>query len=179
MKHAAGWPTEEAAKKSKKYRAGGKLTQRCRLASCAAAPWHLAAAARAARGRHATTSSRRESFPPRVCRLVDDRDTQLDGRRRCLRCPATTRLQRHHRRIKGMGGDTRPCTDCPCNAVTLCQACHAWAHANRAEAELLGLIVPASTAAPGLHPVTAQWNGAEVIQFPTCDGRWIPEGAAA
>jgi hypothetical protein len=48
-----------------------------------------------------------ESFPRAVCRLVDRRETRLYGIRCCIHCGTSHGLHRHHRRIKGGGGDPR------------------------------------------------------------------------
>lgn len=128
-----------------------------------------------------TTQSRPESFPRKVCRLIDRRDSQPDGIRRCVRC-GTSRgpFHRHHRRVKGMGGDTRPCTDCLCNSVTLCWLCHSFAHAHPEVAKEDGFIIPSSATEPGLFPVLvfeADESGA--MAYATCDGRWVGEAPAA
>lgn len=43
----------------------------------------------------------------------------------------------HHRKLRSQGGD-----DVHENSLCLCTYCHAWAHANPADARGLGLIVP-------------------------------------
>lgn len=93
------------------------------------------------------------SAPSRkVCALVDER-----ARECCERCGVhAANGSRHHRRAKGMGGDTRPDTNLPANLVLLCGSgttgCHGWVHGNPKAAQLLGLIIP-SWADPLAEPV--------------------------
>ncbi|MFI9591254.1 hypothetical protein [Nonomuraea sp. NPDC052265] len=56
----------------------------------------------------------------------------------CGRRPAT---QQHHRDPRGMGGDPRTITNCPCNGLDLDDACHAWIEANRTIARKAGLLL--------------------------------------
>ena len=87
---------------------------------------------------------RKDTTPPKVRKLTRKRDGQ------CARCPAVTGLQLHHRRGKGIGGDPRPHTECTCNTITLCAACHEWAHGEgRTEAEAAGYIVSRFELFPG------------------------------
>lgn len=67
---------------------------------------------------------------------------------RCERCgirPYAGSL--HHRRPRGMGGDSRLETNLPANLLLLCGSgvtgCHGWIEDNRIEAKRLGLLVPA------------------------------------
>jgi 5-methylcytosine-specific restriction endonuclease McrA len=93
----------------------------------------------------AKRAARKDTTPPRVRKLTGKRDG-----RQCARCPAVTALHLHHRRGKGNGGDPRPHTECTCNAILLCQACHAWAHGKgRLEAEAAGYIVSRFELFPG------------------------------
>ena len=121
-----------------------------------------------------------ESFP----RLIRLAAIERDGGH-CLRCGDDRCLDVHHRRIKGMGGDPRPHTDCLCNAATLCHfACHlGWAHRERTEAEAEGFVVPNSTLLPGSVSVMVHGaGGGGSALFPTCTGMWVsnaPKGVAA
>ena len=126
-----------------------------------------------------TTSGRAESFPPLVAALIDIRD------RWCVKCGSPSDLHRHHRRIKGIGGDSRPHTDCACNGILLCLGHHEWAHSGkgRREAEAEGLIIPRSETAPWRHPLMVHTAaGSGFTGWPACDGRYLyeaPEGAVA
>ena len=127
-----------------------------------------------------TASGRHESFPPAVAALIDARDPW------CIHCGTPFGLQRHHRRIKGVGGDTRPHTGCACNGVRICLACHDWAHSGkgRSEAEDEGLIIPRATVQPWTLAVLVHLEddtGGQ-LKYPSCDGRWldyVPERGAA
>jgi hypothetical protein len=116
-----------------------------------------------------------------VAALIDARDQW------CVKCGSPYDLHRHHRRIKGQGGDSRPHTDCPCNAVVLCLAHHAWVHSGdgRREAEAEGFIIPRSETRPWMRPVmvrTEEESDSGFTAWPTCDGAYLteaPEGAEA
>jgi hypothetical protein len=115
------------------------------------------------------------TIPPRVRRQVDRRDS-TGGARLCIHCGSRRDLHRHHRRIKGIGGDSRVHTDCACNIVTLCAESHHWAHVlNRPQAVTEGLIIPASAAEPWLWPVMVRGGG---MAWPACTGRYIYEAPA-
>ena len=113
------------------------------------------------------------SFPPAVTALLAARDSW------CIHCGSPSGLQCHHRRIKGHGGDSRPHTDCACNGVRICLACHDWAHSGkgRREAEAEGLIVPRATLEPWTLAVLLHLEDDRggMRKFPTCDGRWADE----
>ena len=132
----------------------------------------------AATGKARTASGRAESFPPAVAALIDARDQW------CVKCGSPYDLHRHHRRIKGIGGDPRPHTDCSCNGVLLCLEHHEWAHSGkgRLEAEAEGLIIPRSETAPWRQGVMVHTAAdSEFTGYPTCDGNWVfkaPAGAA-
>lgn len=51
---------------------------------------------------------------------------------------------------------------CPCNLVTLCRTCHAWAHANPDEAGAQGYIVSQWSESPGFVRVKAWWGWVEM-----------------
>ena len=134
----------------------------------------------AARKGGAGSSARAESFPPDVAALIDARDPW------CIRCGSPHDLHRHHRRIKGIGGDSRPHTDCACNAVRICARCHEWAHLEgRREAEARGLIISRAETAPWRHALmvrTEAETDSGFTAYPTCSGGWVfdsPEGAVA
>jgi hypothetical protein len=112
------------------------------------------------------------TIPAKVCKQVDKRDG-----RRCVKCGSGRNLHRHHRRIKGQGGDARKCTDCACNLVILCWECHLWVHSSngRREAEAEGLIIPRSTSEPGRISVLVHTEDGGLTRFPGCDGEYHDE----
>ena len=118
---------------------------------------------------------RKDTIPPEVRCQVDVRDS-VDGVRHCVLCGlANVTLHRHHRRLKGIGGDTRGHANCPCNIVTLCSGCHYWAHViGRYDAEAEGFIVSGAEVFPGSVSVlvhsTGDLSGSEA--WPTCSGEW-------
>jgi hypothetical protein len=118
-------------------------------------------------------------FPQRVAALLDARDSW------CAFCGTPFNLHRHHRRLKGAGGDPRPHAQCSCNGVLLCAAHHAWIHdtaEGRREAEHDGLIIPRSTLEPWTVGVLVRTADGGLLQYPGCDGLWhdaAPMGAAA
>src|SRR4051812_16844247 len=87
--------------------------------------------------------------PQRVKRLVQTRATDDDGQLRCERCgrllDGWDGVSYHHRRVKGMGGDSRPDTNEAANILLLCGSgttgCHGWAHRATAEARAQGWLV--------------------------------------
>jgi hypothetical protein len=111
-----------------------------------------------------------ETFPPAVAALIDARDPW------CVHCGSPDNLHRHHRRIKGIGGDPREHTHCACDGLRLCSACHEWAHTTgRREAEAEGLIIPRATLEPWTVSVLVHLADGGVRKFPTCDGRWVDD----
>ena len=118
--------------------------------------------------RVSASSGRRESFPRAVAALIDARDPW------CVHCGSPRDLQRHHRRIKGQGGDPRPHTDCACNGVRICLACHDWAHSGngRAEAEAEGLIIPRATTEPWTESVLVHTPDGGMTRWAWCDGMY-------
>jgi len=100
----------------------------------------------------------------------------------CVHCGSPHGLHVHHRRVKGIGGDPRPHTDCCCNCVLLCWLCHDWAHTTgRAEAEEEGLIIPAAETRPWLMAVLVHTESDGFTAWPKCAGQWTmqaPGGAA-
>ena len=144
----------------------------------------------APKGKHRAGStmpaSAPETFSPAVCALVDARDGDDSGAvlvRLCQRCGSTRNLHRHHRRLKQKGGSSnRPHTHCPCNAVTVCLACHDEIHdqASRREMEAEGWIVSQAVDEPGAVGVmrfAAAEGGA--TQWPSCSGAWLETAAEA
>lgn len=132
----------------------------------------------AATRRSLQTSGRGESFPPAVAALIDARDPW------CIHCGSPDDLQRHHRRIRGIGGDGRDHTHCACAGVRLCARCHlGWAHGEgRSEAEAEGIIIPRSELYPWRRPLLVHTQDGGFTAWPTCDGRYVtemPEGALA
>ncbi len=161
--------TEDEAQRSKLVLAGTHQPAQCK-AGCFG--WH--AKPKPAPALH------EESFPAAVALQIDTRDSQPDDIDHCVHCGTTRGLHRHHRRIKGMGGDPRAHTDCSCNGVTACWACHSWAHSYPREAAAEGLIVPGATVEPGTIAVLVhgQDDAEGVLAYPTCDGRWVTEAPA-
>lgn len=137
------YASAEAARVSKLGRTNPALVPE----RCACGGWHLRAARKPVT--RAKARGRKDTIPPKVRKLVYDRDGGA-----CVQCGSTRDLHEHHRRIKGHGGDPRPHTDCPCNIVLVCAAHHEEAHrGSRAEAEATGLIVKRSVLFPGSVPV--------------------------
>lgn len=118
----------------------------------------------------------RDTIPPRVRRLVDARDSVDGVRLSVLTGMPATRPHRHHRRGKGMGGDTRAHVDCPCNIVTLDEGDHYWCHVlGRIDAEAEGFIVSGAEIFPGAVSVLVHSEGdtSGTEAWPTCDGEWV------
>jgi hypothetical protein len=125
----------------------------------------------AATKRAGSVTGRPHGFPKAVADLLDARDPW------CVYCGSPRDLQRHHRRLKGIGGDGRDHTQCACNGVRLCADHHAWAHsgAGRKEAEAEGLIIVRATLEPFRESVTVhlEADGGGLLKYPSCDGRWL------
>ena len=120
----------------------------------------------------------KDTIPASVRRIVTERDMGL-----CVHCGQPA-VHIHHRRIKGLGGDTRAHSDCPCALVSVCLEGHELAHHDRFLALAEGLIVPRATPLPGLLPVLVHGyeDGSGVRAWPTCDGEWLtyePDGGSA
>jgi hypothetical protein len=165
------YATEEEALRSKAgQRPGAEVT------SCRCGKVHLAfpAAPRADGKPRASVSG--NTIPGRVCKQVDKRDG-----RQCVKCGSHRGVHRHHRRLKGQGGDLRPHTDCACNLVLLCSVCHYWAHVlDRPAAEPEGLILPRSTVEPWKHGVMVHGEAeadanSGMTRWPTCEGEYADE----
>ncbi len=76
--------------------------------------------------------------PARVAELVAGRSAGI-----CEICMAEPATEIHHRQLKGMGGTRRPEIHDPSNLLDLGQRCHRpWVHANPANSEVAGWIVP-------------------------------------
>lgn len=123
-------------------------------------------------------AGRAESFPPDVAALIDARDPW------CMHCGATENLQRHHRRIRGIGGDGRDHTHCACAGVRLCVLCHVpWAHLKRRESEAEGFVIPRSELEPWRRPLLIRTSPSSgLMAWHLCDGSRVyemPEGALA
>jgi hypothetical protein len=119
-------------------------------------------------------AAHRDTIPPKVRRIMDIRDS-VDGVRLSVLSGMAGSLHRHHRRLKQMGGDTRPHTDCPCNLVTLEEGEHFWCHTiGRVFADAEGFIVSSSVLFPGSVPVLVHGVGdaGGVLAWPTCSGEW-------
>jgi hypothetical protein len=118
-------------------------------------------------------------FPRKVAVLITERDEF------CQRCGSAGPLHRHHRRAKGMGGDTRAHTQCACNGLLLCSVdirtgeiggCHLWAHLHPKQAKAEGFIVEEDEAEPGRVSVSrGTEDGGGATMWPTCDGQWASE----
>ena len=123
-----------------------------------------------------TAGRRTDTIPPKVRGSVNHRDKW------CGRCGSADHLHNHHRRLKGQGGDQRPHTDCACNLIRLCSACHYAVHNDdRRAAEAAGYIVPAETVLPGSVSVLVATADGGLEKYASCDGRWLdePEGSVA
>lgn len=135
--------------------------------------WHIR------QGKTATTRVERyrpDPFPPVVAALIDKRDQGL-----CQGCGRGGQLERHHRRLKGMGGSkARSHTQCCCNGLSLCRTCHAWAHEHPAMARsgeygwivIQGAARPARIGVIRFAKADPEWSAADQ-QWATCDGRWV------
>jgi len=150
----------------------GSGPERLRLKACPrrTGVWHLVEAGHP-----------HEAFSPAVAALLDARD------RWCVLCGTASGLHRHHRRIRGHGGDPRPHTDCACVGVRICWRDHARIHdtaAGRRLAQAEGLIIPRATVLPGTVSVLVhlEADAGGLQQWPSCDGRWLdhaPGGVSA
>jgi hypothetical protein len=127
--------------------------------------WHLVPA---------TPRAVLDPFPPAVARQLRERDEW------CQRCGRAGRLENHHRRAKSMGGSkARSHTQCACNGLRLCRACHQWVHEHPAAAREHGWIVRQGVHEPRRSGVTRcigeNDRGQPVLdpQWATCDGRWV------
>lgn len=135
------------------------------------ADWHVIPAARAigTRARY-----RPDPFPPAVAKLIDKRD-----KGECQGCGRTdVRLERHHRRGKASGGSkARAHTQCACNGLSLCRACHRWVHSEITSAREFGMVVRQSVPLPGkigfvrYALASPDWEDDEV--WARCDGEWV------
>lgn len=76
------------------------------------------------------------AFSKKVREAVWDRCGGL-----CERCGVRAPTDLHHRRPRGMGGDSRPNTGSVTNALALCRDCHHWVEMNRSEAREGGFLV--------------------------------------
>jgi hypothetical protein len=171
------YASRDEALNSKRGHGGGYEPQDCLCGS-----WHLRRIPLGARTVKPAKAAGPESFPAAACALIDARDSDDSGAvpvRLCQGCGTTRNLHRHHRRGKDAGGSgDRAHTHCACNGLTLCETCHASAHASPREAQAMGWIVSQSADEPGSVGVmrfAAAESGA--TQWPACDGRWLETAA--
>ena len=68
---------------------------------------------------------------------------------RCQRC-GRAGTDHHHRRRRGIHSAH---TDCRCNGILLCRACHQWAHTHPQQARETGYIISSYDAQPWKTPV--------------------------
>ena len=164
------WATEDAARCSKRFLAGGYGVVPC----SACLGWHLAAPGAEVKAQAAPRVI--EGFPERIRQQAIERDHGA-----CIACGVDGALDVHHRRIRGMGGDSRPHTHCLCNAATVCRRlCHRWAHLRRREAQAQGFVVPRATLLPGSVSLMVHGaGGGGSALYPTCDGQWSSVPAVA
>lgn len=174
------YATKAAALRSKLYLAGGRTVATCPDPACGGVHLRKAEAPKAT-----PRPAAAHPFPAAVATLIDARDVDLlTGERCCQSCGSTENLERHHRRLKGMGGsDDRAHAQCACNGLTLCRREHRGRNGVhrgiRKLAEAMGFIVPQQVDEPGQVGVmrfAATEGGA--TQFATCDGRWVTEAPA-
>lgn len=92
---------------------------------------------------------------------VDARD-----QRRCVRCGGTSRAL-HHRQRRREGGHGFE------NIVSLCGACHRWAHANPSDARDAGYIVSVHTADIESVPILAYYGWVRLMTNRRLE--WVPE----
>lgn len=160
------YPTFDAALKAARqltYKTGRKHEA---MSCWVADHWHVLEHAAAA-------SVKLDPFPPAVAAQLVERD------RWCQRCGKGGRLENHHRRAKHMGGSKgRAHTQCACNGLRLCRACHAETHAEPRVARSLGRIVLQGVALPARIGVRRCIDADEFgpvmdEQWPTCDGQWV------
>jgi len=155
-----------ALKPRKPFLRTGGLSRRAREERLAV---HFAPGTKPAPARRAA-QHRKDTIPPKVRRMVNARDPW------CVHCGSPRSLHQHHRRLKGDGGDSRSHTDCACNLVRLCAACHIWVHGkDRPEAEAEGLIIPAEILFPGSVSVLVHTADGGLERFAACDGQWADE----
>jgi hypothetical protein len=168
------WATEDAALHSKLAVTTGATFEQGRCCGW----WHEVEVPSLPSAKAKPAAAGYEGFPQPVRLAAIARDFGA-----CLHCGYDRTLEVHHKRIKGMGGDSRAHTDCLCNALTLCRACHQWAHRERREAKAKGFVVPRGTLLPGSVSVMIHGaGGGGSTMFATCDGLWTtaaPSGVAA
>lgn len=167
------YASEAEALASKRGRSGNYVAARCEP-GCQA--WHLRRRPVGAVTRKpAPKDTGAEGFPEAIRKAAIERDHG-----HCIACGDDRALHVHHRRIKGMGGDSRAHTDCLCNAAVLCRLCHLWAHAQRRESEAQGFVVSRETELPGSISVMVFGpGGGGATLFATCDGQWSSSQVSA
>lgn len=169
MNHARTYPTRQAAESTRRFLAGG--LRAAWHEPCGG--WHLEAIQKVSL--LPRRAGRQKPFPPAVAARIDARDIDREtGERCCQRCSSVRQLERHHRRLKGIGGARSGHAQCACNSVTLCRDCHRLVHGKgRVRAEAEGFIVSQSADVPGTVSVmrfAAGQGGA--AQWPSCGGEW-------
>lgn len=118
-------------------------------------------------------TSRKDTIPAAVRRQVRARDPW------CIRCGEPYGLHCHHRRLKAIGGDPRPHTDCACNIIRLCSRCHDAVHTtDREQAGDDGYIISGEQAEPGMSEVLVKTADGGFTAWATCTGTWIFESPA-
>lgn len=80
----------------------------------------------------------------------------------------------HHRRPRGMGGTKQAWVNQPANLVTLCGSgttgCHGWIESNRADARLLGWLIPLNGVQTAEQIGVTYWDG--TLRYLNDEGGW-------
>lgn len=89
-------------------------------------------------------------IPTRSRLIVKERDGE-----QCYRCGSSGAEWSHRRPRAVKGGHFQ---HCPCNGLWMCRTCHAFCHANPAEARTFGWFVSSSEDAPYTVPAKAYYG---------------------